>query len=114
MPKEIDTKEKKVERIADALSEMREGESITPTALAKKIELNGKLMHPNTLTDALDIVDLLKDVGYRTIRGEDGKIRFIIKSKEDISVATKMRNMEKNIIDIKGDVEKVLSTMDIK
>lgn len=97
----IDTKEAKIRRIATAIANMEVGDSISPTNLFKSIKI-----HPNTGRDLLDLHDLLSEIGFKTIRDKNGKIKEILRTDEELSVRRDIREIKKEILDIKEFLDK--------
>ncbi len=104
--KKIDKKEDKATRIATAIANMDNGETIKPTALFRSIQI-----HPNTGRDILDYYDSLKEIGFKTIRDKNRKIIEIIKHDESLNQMKEIREIRKEQLNLRNDVEEVKSIL---
>ncbi|MEK7179942.1 MAG: hypothetical protein AAB706_00540 [Patescibacteria group bacterium] len=92
----IEKREDRNRKIASIIANMELGAKITPTSLAKSLQ-----MHPDTLRDLLDLHDTLKEVGFETLRDKDGKLKLIIRNDENLDIEKILTEMRKDILDIK-------------
>ena len=95
-----DSIEERNRKVASAIVNMEIGSAIHITPLAKSIQI-----HKDTLNDLLDLGDVLKEVGYKTIRDKDGKITQIIRTNEDIDLRRDISEIKKGIEDLKIKVK---------
>lgn len=99
MPKEkeqIDTKEDKISRIFTAISMLNIGESISVTNLSRKIN-----MHHDTLIQKLEEYEPVRDLGWTVSRDKFNRIRMITKTDEEMNIRKEIREMQKDIKEIK-------------
>lgn len=101
---DVDTKEDKGRRIVTALANMDIGESVSPTNFFSNIQI-----HPDTGRWLLDVANSLKGIGYKTVGDKTGKIRAIIRTDEELNVRSEIREIKKELIDIKGMLDQLNS-----
>lgn len=100
--KPTDKKENKYKKIIETISNMNSGETITPTKLFKGANIN-----PNdTGRDLLDFYESLKEVGFTILR-KNNKVTNILKTDENPDLKKEVRNLGKNIIDIKNSIDEL-------
>lgn len=103
---EIDTKENKNRRITTAIANMDVGDSIPPTRFFENIQI-----HPDTGRDLLDLFDSLKEIGFKTIRDKSGKIRAILRTDEELNVRRDIREIKRELIEVKGMLDELNSRL---
>lgn len=97
-----ESKEDKISKILNGISLMDDGETITPTALAKKIGC-----HPDSLRTKLDELELAKKIGFRTIYDETGFARLIIKEEGNVYISSQLASIQKELIDMKTEIHQI-------
>jgi hypothetical protein len=98
----IDKREEKYRRVASAIANMEVGQIISPTKLFKNIQI-----HPDTGRDLMDMWDSLRQIGFETIRDENGVLVRIIRVNENLDLKKEISEMRKDILDIKIKLEEV-------
>ena len=98
-----------VKKIAFAISNLKEKEIVLPSTLARSLN-----MHPETFTDTIDMFDLFRDIGFIVLRDREGKIKGILKTDEENMVKSDIRQIKKDMIDIKGKLENIESALNLK
>jgi len=96
-PKEKDKIQDKISRFLTGMSLLEEGETITPTAFAKRIG-----MHPDTIRLKNDEYSLAKSIGWRTIYDKEGFARLFIKEDNNVYFLNEIAEIKKQIQDIKN------------
>lgn len=102
MGKSIDTKEDKVNKVLTGIASHEIGNTITPTALAEEIGV-----HPNTLREKLDEYEVAKELGWRTVRDKSGKVRLIIREDDDLNLRKGIRDILKEILQLKNLIDEI-------
>ena len=100
--KPIDKKEDKASRILTAIASMDIGEAISPSELARSINI-----HPNTLREKIDEFENAKEIGWRNIRDKKKKVRQILRTEEELILRTGLIEIKKDILDIKNSIEEL-------
>ena len=100
--KKKDSKENKDKRIILALENLKPNEIISPTNLAKKIVG----IHVDTLKNTLDLFDSLKEISFEIIR-KNGKIKFLKKTDNNLTLIREVRTIRKDLIDIKNTLDEL-------
>lgn len=96
MEKQPETREEKISKILTAISMLEVGESISITAMSKRINI-----HHDTLIQKLEEYDPVKNISWRLSRDKEGKIRMITKIDEDMNIRQEIRDIKKELIEIK-------------
>ncbi len=97
--KELEEKDRaqdKISRIFTAISMLDIGESISPTELSKKINI-----HHDSLIAKLEEYEPVKNISWKLSRDKEGKIRMITKTDEDMDIRKELREIKKEIINLK-------------
>ena len=105
----IEKREDRHGKIASAIANMEIGEQISPTALARSCSI-----HPNSLRDLLDLNDLLKSIGFETLRDRDKKLKAIIRTNENFDTKKEIREMNKKVLDIYTSLDQIKLKLGIK
>lgn len=95
--KEKDKKADKISRFLSGMALLEEGETITPTAFAKRLE-----MHPNTIRLKNDEYELAKAIGWRTIYDKDGFAKLFIKEDNNVYFMNQITEIKQEIQNIKN------------
>lgn len=101
MEKQPESKEEKISKILTGISMLDIDEFIAVTPLSKKIGL-----HKDTLTNKLEEYDPVKNINWKLIRGKAGEIKGLIKTDEDMDLRQEIRNIQKELIEIKKILKK--------
>jgi len=107
--RKVDKKQMKIGRLAETISDMAEGESISPTALALKAG-----MKQPTLKDMIDEHDFLGSIGFKIFRDDKKEIKLIVKCQDEINLKTDIKTLRQDMIQIKSDLEKIKLGLNIK
>jgi hypothetical protein len=101
--KKVDKKEDKVKRVSTAIANLELGESISPTRLFREIAD----IHPDLGRDILDLHDSLKEIGFKTLRDKNGKVREIIRTDESLNIRNDIRDIKKEILGLKSIIDEL-------
>ena len=100
----VEKKEIKASKILTGLALLEDGELIAPTAFAKKIG-----MHYSTVIEKIDEYELAKGIGWINKRDSTGKVRFILRTDEDLIVRNALAEIKKEIISINQKLDEINS-----
>lgn len=98
-----------IKKIAFAISNMREKDVVAVSSFARSLK-----MHPETLTDTLDMFDVLRNIGFLVLRDPQGKIKTLMKTNEENIVKSDIRQIKRDLIDIKGKLENIETSLNLK
>ena len=98
----IDKREDKYRRVASAIANMEVGQIISPTKLFKSIQI-----HPDTGKDLIDMWDSLKQIGFETIRDENGTLIKIMRVNENLDLKKEISEVRKDILDMKVKLDEI-------
>jgi len=107
--KQVDKKEDKYRKISTAIANMGIGDKLSPTNLFRNIGL-----HPNTGRDLLDLYDSLKEIGFETVRGNNGNVRLIIRTDESLNIRNEIRDLKVSVINLTKMVDEIKSIVNNK
>jgi len=102
--KETKKKDEKYNKVIEILQDMETGEIIKPTALFKPAGIN-----PNdTGRDLLDLYSSLAKIGFtiRRDKKKGDKVTEIEKTEDPMETKEEIRNLRKEIIDIKNSLDR--------
>ena len=103
-----ETEDNKINRRKDKLKSMcaflvnNKGDFKSHTNIAHEIKI-----HPDTVKDFADVFDTMKEAGIQTIRDKKGKLLKIGASDEFLDMIKEMRELRKDMIDIKTSIDQL-------
>ena len=103
----VKKKSDKANKVLEAINHLELGQVIRPTALAHKIPN----FHHDTLIDMLDLHDSLKEVGFKTLRDKNNRIREIIRTDESLDLRKDVRDIKKEILELKNMIDEIKTGM---
>ena len=83
---------------------LEDGETITPTSLAKKVSC-----HPDTVRKKLESYEKDKKIGFRLIKDKNGFVKLIVKEDNNTFITDQIGKILKELIDIKNDLQLIKS-----
>jgi hypothetical protein len=101
-----DKAENRFLRIASTIANMNIGEKLSPTKISKTSRV-----HPSQFREVIDFYDVLKDIGFETIRAKKGDeenfLKLIIRTDSNLDIKKEIRELRKEMLDVKTSLDEL-------
>lgn len=101
MQEDKDQRDDKLSRILTGISMLNIDEFIALTPFSDRINL-----HKNTLEQELERYGSMKDINFEIVRDKEGKIKGIIKTNEKADLRKEVREIKRELSEIKKLLKK--------